>query len=157
MSKVSDAAAAGSPAPAARLMPFHATFLALTVPPVAAVLTLQLFGAAPLGPGLIASVLPPAYLIGAAPAFLGGRLDGVLARRGWRLVSRLTLAAGLSGLAGLLILAPLFLTGRTRGALPLLAPAAFAAAAVAALGLAMLLARLPTFIADRRKPPEGPR
>lgn len=124
------------------VMPFHATFLTLAVPPIAAVGTLALLGASPIGLALIASVLAPAYGIGAAPAFLAGRLDAALARRGWSVPSRFATAAGLGALAGLVVLAPFYLTGMVGGAIPLFLPLACSAAAVAALGLALLLAWL---------------
>ena len=135
-------------------MPFHAAFLALTVPPVAAVLALSLFGAAPIGMRLIASVLPPAYALGAAPAFLGGRLDRRLARKGWTIAARLTTAALLALAAGLALLAPFYLTGRIGGAPPLLLPVAFALSALLALGLSVLVAQLPSMM---HRPERGAR
>lgn len=123
-------------------MSFHATFLAVTVPPIAAVLILALLGAAPIGPGLVASVLAPAYFIGAVPAFLAGRLDAVLARRGRSIFSRFATAAGLACLVGLIFLTPLYLNGMVGGPIPLLLSLACSAASVAALGLAHVLAWL---------------
>ncbi len=123
-------------------MPFHAVFLALTVPPLAATLALFLLGASPVGLPLVGSILAPAYVIGGGPAFLAGRLDAALARRGWSVASRLAGAAGLGCLAGLVVLAPLSLAGMIGGPLPLLLPLACSAAAMASLVLAILLARL---------------
>ncbi|OLP53942.1 hypothetical protein BJF92_09285 [Rhizobium rhizosphaerae] len=137
-------------------MPFHAAFLALVVPPFTGALVFAMFGA-DLSLRLIASLLAPAYLLGAAPAFLCGRLDRRLARLGWSGAARLAVASGLGGLAGLVVLGPLFLKGSIHGALPLLAPVAFAFSAFAALGLAMLLAWLPAMTWKPPTPPEGDR
>ncbi len=96
------------------VMPFHPLFLALVLPPLAAIGTLFAFGAdAPLGPALLAA-LPPAYLFGAVPALLGGVLDRHLARRRVAKVLRLAVAAALAATAGLVLLAPALLTGRIR-------------------------------------------
>lgn len=135
-----------------RVMRFHASFLALVAPPLAAVLLLWLFGASPLTVPLMLSALPPAYVLGAVPAFLAGRLDGALARRGWGASARLAVAASIGGGLGLLVLAPLYLTGRIHGPDPLLAPLALALAAVAALGLA--LARARQAVPDPTSPPD---
>lgn len=124
------------------LMPFHAAFLGLTVPPVAAALVLFLLGASPTGLPLLTSSLAPAYLIGGVPAFLAGNLDVALARSGWGAAARLAVAAGLGSLAGMFVLAPLYLAGMVGGFLPLLLPLACAAAAVVGLGFSILLARL---------------
>lgn len=127
------------------VMPFHAAVLAVLTPPLAAVITLLLFGAAPISPILVASALAPAYLVGALPAFLAGRLDGALVTRGRSRMTRLACFASLGAISGLLILVPFYLTGRIGGAMPLLVPASFAIAAAAALCLAMLLARALAF------------
>ena len=103
---------------AGAVMPFHALFLALVTPPLAAILVLVVFGARPLGIPLVFAALAPAYLIGFAPAFLAGRLDQTLAKRGWRVVARLSIAAGIACTAGMAILTPLHLSGRLHGALP---------------------------------------
>ncbi|MEA3537417.1 hypothetical protein [Rhizobium sp. CC-YZS058] len=89
---------------------------------------------------LLASVLAPAYLLGAVPAFLGGRLDRTLAERGATVLARLLVAALFGGGLGLVILLPLYLAGSIHGTMPLLVPAASGLAAVVTLGLAMSLA-----------------
>lgn len=127
---------------AGAVMPFHALFLALVTPPLAAILVLVVFGARPLGIPLVFAALAPAYLIGFAPAFLAGRLDQTLAKRGWRVVARLSIAAGIACTAGMAILTPLHLSGRLHGALPLLFPLALAMSAVLGLGAALLFGRL---------------
>lgn len=125
-----------------RLIPFHATFLAIVAPPLAAALCLRVLGAEPVGFRLLASVLAPAYLLGAVPAFLGGRLDRALVEGGASILARLSVAAHFGGGLGLVILLPLYLAGSIHGTMPLLVPAAFGLAAVVTLGLAMSLARI---------------
>ena len=132
----------GSEPAKGRIMPFHATFLAIVAPPMAAALCLRALGADPLGLRLLASGLAPAYLLGAAPAFLGGRLDRTLAERGATVLARLLVAALFGGGLGLVILLPLYLAGSIHGTMPLLVPIAFGLAAVVTLGLAMSLARI---------------
>lgn len=127
---------------AGEVMPFHALFLALVTPPLAAILLLVVFGARPLGVPMVLATLAPAYVAGFAPAFLAGRFDQSLARRGWRAVGRLLVAAGLACITGTILLAPLHLTGRLHGALPLLFPLVLALSAVLALTIAQLSARL---------------
>lgn len=124
------------------VMPFHALFLALATPPLAAILLLLMFGASPVDGSLVLAGLPPAYFIGFAPAFLAGRFDRSLARRGWRAVARLSVAAGIAGSTGMAILADLYLTGRLHGTMPLLVPVALALAFFLALGTALFLAQL---------------
>ncbi len=130
----------GSEPAKGRIMPFHATFLAIVAPPMAAALCLRALGADPLGLRLLASGLAPAYLLGAAPAFLGGRLDRTLAEGGATALARLLVAALFGGGLGLVILLPLYLAGLVSGTIPMLVPATFCLAAVTALGLAMSLA-----------------
>lgn len=65
---------------AGEVMSFHALFLALVTPPLAAILVLVVFGARPLGLPLVVATLAPAYFVGFAPAFLAGRLDQALAK-----------------------------------------------------------------------------
>lgn len=126
------------------VMPFHPLFLALVLPPLAAIGTLFAFGAdAPLGPALLAA-LPPAYLFGAVPALLGGVLDRHLARRRVAKVLRLAVAAALAATAGLVLLAPALLTGRIQGPFILLFLTSIAAATIVALGLAMVAGALST-------------
>ena len=122
-------------------MPFHALFLALLTPALAAFFLLLIFGARPLGAPLVLAALAPAYLVGFLPAFLAGRLDGLLAQRGWHAPARLATVAGIAIVAGLIVLAPLHLEGFIHGAMPLLFPLALAVSAVLALGLTLLLAR----------------
>lgn len=133
---------------AGEVMPFHALFLALVTPPLAAILVLVVFGASPVDGSLVLASLAPAYFIGFAPAFLAGRFDRSLARRGWRAVARLSVAAGIAGSTGIAILADLYLTGRLHGTTPLLLPVALALSAFLALGTALFLAQ---FIARARR------
>ncbi len=127
---------------AGAVMPFHALFLALLTPPLAAFFLLLMFGARPLGAPLVLATLAPAYFIGFVPALLAGWLDVLLARHGWRVLARLATVAGMGIIAGLVILAPLHLEGRIHGVMPLLLPLALALSAILALGLALLMARL---------------
>lgn len=121
-------------------MPFHALFLALLTPPLAAFFLLLMFGVRPLGAPLVLATLAPAYFIGFAPAFLAGWLDASLARRGWHALARLALAAAIAAVAGLIVLAPLHLDGRLHGSMPLLIPLSLALSAMLALGVAQLFA-----------------
>lgn len=132
--------AQASPHPA--VIPFHAALMALAIPLVAVILLLTVFGAQPIGMPQVLSALAPACLLGSAPAFLAGRLDGALANRGWRGPARLAATPGMAAATGAAILAPLYLTDRIRGAMPLLLPLTLAVAAAIVLGLLMLSARL---------------
>lgn len=133
------------------VMPFHELFLALLTPPLAAILLLVVFGAHPIDASLVFATLAPAYFIGFAPAFLAGRLDQALAKRGWHVVARLSIAAGIACTAGMAILAPLHLGNSLHGTSPLLLPLALALAmsAVLSLGAAVVCGRL--FARARRK------
>lgn len=137
---------------ASAVMRFHALFLALVTPPLAAILVLVVFGARPLGLPLIVATLAPAYFVGFAPAFLAGRLDQALAKRGWRVVARLSIAAGIACTAGIAILAPLHLGNRLQGAWPLLLPLALAMSAVLSLGAAVVCGRLLARARQKLKP-----
>ncbi|MCD2171984.1 hypothetical protein [Rhizobium sp. C4] len=123
-------------------MPFHALTLALVMPPLAGLLLLVSFGAWPIGAPLVFSILAPAYVIGAAPAFVAGRLDVRLASRGWRAGSRLASLAALAFVFGAMLLVPFYVSGRIHGAEPLLMPFALGLSAGLALGFNMVLTRL---------------
>lgn len=123
-------------------MPFHALVLALATPPLAGILLMVLYGAWPIGLSLVSSILAPAWFIGAAPAFLAGRLDARLASRGWNAHLRLGVVAALAFTFGAAILAPFYVSGRIRGAEPLFIPLALGLSAVLTLGLNIVLARL---------------
>lgn len=123
-------------------IPFHALFLALVVPALAAIILLAAFGAQPLGLALVLAALAPAYFIGFAPAFLAGRFDQSLAEKGWSAVTRLSVMAGIAWATGMAIVIPLHLAGHIHGAMPLLFPLALVLSAVLGLGSALFLARL---------------
>ena len=127
---------------AGALMPFHALILTLLAPPLAGVQLLFLMGARPFDLSLVASMLAPVYFIGAAPAFLAGRLDAMLASSGWSVARRLAAIAAIGGAAGGVILAPLYIAGMMHGALPLLFPLVLAFSASLALGFNMVLVRI---------------
>lgn len=131
------------------LLPFHAAVMAVSVPLLAAVLLLALFGAGPVGLSLVLSALAPACLLGSLPAFFSGRLDGALARKGWTALARLAAIGGIGAAAGGAILTPLYLTDRIHGAMPLLLPLALAVSGVTVLGMLMLAARLLLFLRSR--------
>lgn len=130
----------------------HGLFLTLIAPLFAAVLLLLLYGAWPLDLPLVLSALIPAYAIGAVPAFFAARIDRAVARNGYGAGTRLSVAAGIACVIGLLILSPLYLTDRVHGTMPLLLPLALAFSAALALGLAMATASLLASL--RRKPPD---
>ena len=67
-----------------------------------------LYGAWPIGLSLVSSILAPACFIGAAPAFLAGRLDARLASRGWNAHLRLGVVAAMAFAFGAAILAPFY-------------------------------------------------
>ena len=142
----------GSREHAGEVVPFHALYLGLVAPPLAALITMAMFGARPLGVPLVLATMAPAYLFGFVPAFLVGRLDRSLAERGWQVPARLSVAAGIAGTVGMAILAPLHFTGRLQGAMPLLFPLALAMSAVLTLGCAQTCARLVARARRRRKP-----
>ena len=142
MSDDSDRTASDTARRTEPIMPFHASFLALSTPLLAAVLGLFFLGASPIGIPLIASVLAPAFGIGGMPAFLAGRLDAALLRKGWSVSVRLVTVGGLGFLAGLVVLAPFYLGGMVGGPVPLLLPLACSIAAIATLAFAILMARI---------------